>query len=227
MLFTSQVYAATSGSIGGTTYSHNRGGQYTRARRIPVNTNTVQQQTIRNAVSQLTTRWQNTLTAAQRTAWSTYAAAVPLVGPLGNTRDVGGLAHYVRSNVPRLQAGLAVVDAGPTVMSLPTFSNPTLTIAAPGSTSSMAFTNTDDWANEVGGAMLVFMSREAAPSINFFNGPYRYAGKIVGAGTPPTSPASLTPPFPVSAGNKIFYRAEVVTADGRLSASFRNGVTAS
>jgi hypothetical protein len=226
MLFKSPVYSQASGSIAGIVYSHNRGGLYTRARSVPVNPNTVQQQAVRNAMLTLSTRWQGVLTSAQRTEWETYAINVPLVGPTGDTRNVGGIGMYNRSNVVRVQSGLSVIDPGPVVMSLPTFTIPTLTVAAATDLITVTFTNTDGWAGEVGGAMLVYASRPQSPTINFFKGPYRYAGRINGAVSPPTSPATIALPFPVTVGNRIFLKVEVVRADGRLSSPFRTGVNA-
>ena len=51
MLFRGTHLTDASGSLSGVTYSHNRGGAYTRNRSIPVNPNTVQQQAVRNAFS--------------------------------------------------------------------------------------------------------------------------------------------------------------------------------
>jgi hypothetical protein len=221
MKFLSQVYTQASGSVGGLTYSHNSGGMYTRARRTPVNPATAEQQAVRNYLSQLSAAWSQTLTDAQRLAWDAYALAVPMMGKLGQPINIGGLGHYIRSNVPRLQAGLTRVDAGPTVLVLPDFTAPVITVTAE-TTASVAYTNSDDWAGEAGGAMLIYASRETNPSINFFKGPFRYAGKVAGAGTPPTSPYTATLPFACATGNKIHFQVRVCRADGRLSSPFRS-----
>ena len=83
MKFKGTLIGEASGSIASLTFSHNRGGQYVRQRTIPTNPNTVFQQAIRSLVSELTSRWQNTLTEAQRAAWDQYAVQVPLLDPLG------------------------------------------------------------------------------------------------------------------------------------------------
>jgi hypothetical protein len=70
--------------------------------------------------------------------------------------------------------------------------------------------------------MFVFASRPQNPSINFFKGPYRIIATIPGADpTPPTSPQSISLAFPVVEGQKVFFRANVTRADGRLASSFR------
>lgn len=218
MKFTSQIVAGASGSIRGLVASHNKGGQYFRGRTIPTNPNSSFQQAVRNNLSVLQTRFLSTLTAAQRAAWATYAENTPVTDALGNSIKLTANQWYVACNSLRLQASVAVVDAGPTTFGLPTFTTPVPTIVAAGTTVSLAFTNTDAWANAAGGYLLLFASRPQNATINFFKGPYRFAGKVTGAATPPTSPAVITLPFPIGpAGSKMFFRSVVITADGRKS----------
>lgn len=227
MKFTSPVYSQASGAIAGLVYSHNHGGMYTRSRATPTNPSSAAQVVVRNAVANLSNFWSQTLTAAQRAAWNVYATNVPLVGPLGSARKVSGIAMYTRSNVPRIQAGLTRVDAGPTTYTLGSFTNPTITVSHTSPEFSVAFTNTDSWATAVGGAMLIYASRPQSAGIGFFNGPYKFAGKIAGAVTPPTSPSTIVSPFPLAAGQQVFFRVEVTQLDGRLSAAFRASAIAS
>lgn len=229
MKIKSALFTEASGSLGGLTASRNRGGQYLRARAIPVNPNTPQQQAIRGFVANLTSLWNSTLSAAQRTSWDEYALNVPLPDPLGEPRNVGGLAMYVRSNVPRLQAALPRVDTGPEVFNLGPFTNPVFaTFAAATQDFQVTFDNTDAWANEDDSAMLVLGSRPQNDAINFFKGPYRFAGSIDGdAATPPTSPATIVNPFVFGVGQRVFVQARVSRADGRLTLPFRgNGLGA-
>lgn len=103
-----------SGSIGATTFSHNRGGPYTRLRAIPSNPQTVYQQAVRNRLQTTSSAWRS-LTEAQRDAWSAWAAANPIVDRLGDTRILAGNPAYSSLNVRRLQIGLASVATPPTV----------------------------------------------------------------------------------------------------------------
>lgn len=222
MKFKSQVYASVSGSVGGLTYSHNQGGMYCRARAVPTNPNTSFQQTLRNAMGQLTTRWGQTLTQTQRDAWAVFATNVPVVDSLGESRTIPPLSWYLKANSLRVQSGLSVIDAAPTIFELATLTIPVLTATAAAATASLAYTNTDAWANEVGGALLVYASRPQNAGIQFFNGPYRYAGRVNGAATPPTSPATITLPFVTGpALSKLFMKVVAVRADGRPSSPFR------
>lgn len=218
MKYNSALLTEASGSMGGIVASHNAGGSYFRKRVTPTNPNTSFQQGVRNNLSILQTRFLSTVTAAQRAAWATYAATTPVTDSLGASRHLSAQQWYVACNSLRLQSALTVVDAGPVTSGLPTMTSPVPTIVAAGSTMSLAFTNTDAWANEVGGAMLVFASRARNATINFFKGPYRYAGKIAGAATPPTSPATITLPFTIGAAtSKMFFKVVIVRTDGRKS----------
>lgn len=223
MKIKSALVTQVSGSVGGLTGSHNQGGMYFRARSVPINPSTAQQLSVRNALTVLTSAWNNTLTTAQRAAWETYNQNVPILDRLGEPRFIGAIAHYIRSNVPRIQAGFARVDDAPTVFNLGDFTEP----SAAGNAGTpydvdVTFTDSDAWANEDDAAMLVYLSREQNPGINFFKGPYQFAGSIDGNGTtPPTSPATITSPFNGATDNAVFGQVRVTRADGRLSGTFR------
>lgn len=222
MIFTSTVIAQASGSVGGLTFSRNRGGKYIRSRATPTNPNTTFQQAVRGFMSQLTSLWNDTLTQAQRDAWDLYAENVPLPNSLGEPRNVGGLGMYNRTNVPALQAGLARVDAAPSVFNIGDYTNPAIaSITAATDILSLTFTDGDDWAGETGSAMLVFTSRPQNPTINFFKGPYRFAASILGDDTtPPTSPAAIPLAFNAEVGQRVFIKVNVVRLDGRYAATF-------
>lgn len=224
MKFTPLLGTDLSGSLAGITASHNRGGPYFRNRAIPVDPATPFQTVIRAFVASLTSGWLNDLSAGQRQSWDAYALAVPLPDPLGNPRNVGGLAMYVRSNVPRLQAGEPRVDNAPGIFNLGDFTAPVM--AGPseaGQTVSFAFDNTDDWANEDDAGMLFQLSRAQNASVNFFKGPYRFAAIVQGdSAVPPVSPVVIPAPFAFIVGQRLFTEVKVTRADGRLSAKFRD-----
>lgn len=225
--YTSAIAATGSGSIGGATASRNKGGQYFRRRAIPTNPATEQQQAVRNGLASLTNAWSNTLTDAQRAAWDVYAFNVAWIDSLGQSIKLSGQQMYIRSNVPRLQAGLARVQAGPTTYSLGTLTTPVVTSINDDGSSAINFTNTDEWATQAGGALLVYFSRPVSPAINFFKGPYQYAGRVNGATTPPTSPSmGITAPFEMAgqAGNRVFVQFRGTSADGRLSSVQRGSI---
>ncbi len=222
MKFKSQVYTQASGSVGGVTYARNAAGMYARARSIPVNPNSAFQQAVRSLFSVVGNAWQSVLTAAQRAAWEVYANNVPIVDSLGDSLKLSGVAMYTRCNVARLQAGLARVDAGPTTFAAGP-ADPTLAGTVSAATQLLTLTFNDElpWCDQAGAALLVYISRPTASTINYFKGPYRFADAILGAAvSPPESTQTISVPFAVTAGQVVHVRCLVVGADGRIGPDF-------
>lgn len=208
-----------SGSIGGTVWSHNSSGAYIRNRSVPVNPNTDRQIAVRNAVRSLAIAWQNTLTQVQRDAWDTYAANVSWLNHLGQTINLTGLNHYIRSNTPRLQDGVARVDAAPTIFNIATAE---LALAGTASEATqqvtVAWDDTTAWNTEDGAVQVFYAGLPQNGSIRFFGGPWRVVGWILGnAGVPPVSPVPWNYPWPFAEGNRLWLRSRISRADGRLS----------
>lgn len=223
MLFKPLIGAELSGSVGGITASHNKGGAYFRSRVVPTNPGTPFQAVPRQQLGNLAALWTNALSIAQRDAWDQYALNVPLLNALGESLTVTGLNMYIRSNVPRLQNGLPRVDVAPTVFNLGDFTAPTFNAFTAPNVLSLNFAATDAWVTEDDAAMLIFGSRQNGIAINFFKGPYRaYAIQLLGDSVaPPTSPFAGVHPFNAAIGNKVFLRVSVTRADGRLSQEVR------
>lgn len=226
MLFKGLLATQLSGSMDGITASHNKGGTYFRNRATPTNPSTSFQMTIRNAMGILTTRWLDDLTQAQRDGWQTYADNVTLTNRVGDAINVSGQNMYVRSNVSVIQIGETIIDDAPVMFNLGSFTEPTVASADSGSQLvAIGFDNTDDWANETGSHMIVYISRPQNASINFFKGPYQFADTIDGDDTTaPTSPAQITAPFTLSLGQVVFVRIRVHRIDGRLSGEWFGNV---
>lgn len=222
MKFQSAIISRGSGSIGGLTASHNKGGNYFRARTTPTDPGSPFQTTNRVNMGILVNLWEDTLTQAERDDWAVYATNTPLLDQFGEPRTVTALNMYCRVNIPNLQVGLPRRDIAPSAFNTGAFT-PAVFAASEAGGLSIAFTDTDDWANEDDSALLVYAGRPQNVGINFFKGPYRFAGKADGdAITPPTSPLAIAaPPFPFIEGQKIFAQIRVVRADGRLSVKQR------
>lgn len=224
MLFSSPVYSQVSGSIAGLTYSHGRSGMVVKPRGMPVNPNTTRQRAIRYAVARLGAYWGQILTADQRAAWRLYALNVPMKNALGQTIYLHGLNHFLRSNIPRLQAGVAIVASAPTIYDLGTFTPPTiLSFGEIGPQIQIAIDITDEWTLTTGSHMLVYCGRPTGPSHKFYRHPWRYAGRADGAPggivSPVVVPAqwpwqTTIPPIP---RNIAWIKCRISTADGRLS----------
>jgi len=229
-LFKSQMATQISGSVGGITYTRTRSGMVQRARAVPVQPNSAAQVEVRAALTDLVTRWIDTLTPAERAAWKLYGLNVPVTNPLGDSIQNSGQNWYVGCNTPRRQAETKLsvntprVDAAPTIFDRGEFSTPTVTAISAASGIAMAFTNGDEWANEDEAALLVYMGQPKNPSRNFFKGPWRLVGSVEGDGsTPPTSPVVISAAtcaslgYTIAAANNIWIAVAVTRADGRLS----------
>lgn len=212
MKFSSPVYSQASGSQDGTTYSHNRYGRYTRRRTTPTDPATAFQITQRNAFTALSTQW-NGLSGSARAAWETYAANVPRVDALGNTVNLTGNAWFIACNQPRIAflGATNVVTVAPTTFAMISLNTPTDAVATT-STATVLPNPADAWTANTNNALITFSSRQKSASVNFFKGPYQFAGSQRG-----TPSATLTLPFAATIGNKVFFAHRVLGVDGRIS----------
>jgi len=211
------------GAIAGTVFSRNKGGNYARSKTTPINPNTGLQQSVRAVMASLTDRWSQVLTANQRTAWGLYAASVTVLNRLGESVNISGFNHFIRSNATLLRCGLTVVDDGPTTFEIPA-QDPTLSIVCDeaGQEIEVTYDYAMGWNIIDDGHMFVYMGSPQNPQINFFAGPWRYADKVDGAtAVPPAAPAVMAAPFAMAEGQKIWCYARIVMPDGRLSEKFR------
>jgi hypothetical protein len=83
-----------SGSVGTTTFSHNRGGWYSKSRVAPTNPSSTAQQAWRAAVKYASQRWGSTLTDAQRLQWTTWALKFPRKNSVGCPIHMTGANAY-------------------------------------------------------------------------------------------------------------------------------------
>lgn len=228
MKWASGLISTGSGSAAGATWGHNRFGQYVRRRAIPVNPNSPRQATIRAFLQAAVVAWQEQLGDSERNSWEVYAAAINWPTSLGTVKLTGEMM-WIRTYVALREAGLtnlAIVVANgtaPAVLDLSTFTPVTFTLASP-NTASVAFTNTDGWATEDGGFLLLYAGMPQSPARNFFGGPWQFLGKVTGdTATPPTSPAALTWPFTAGAGQRVWLYGRAIRVDGRLTSKIPTG----
>ncbi len=208
-----------SGSIGATVFSHNRFGAYIRARSVPVNPNTARQVGVRNVVRSLAIAWNNALTQVQRDLWEVYAANTTWTNKLGDSVNLTGLNHFIRSNTPRLLAGLVRIDDGPPPVGLAT-AELALSVTASEATQliTIAFDDSAPWNNEDLGLQVFYMGIPKNGGIKFFGGPYRKVLSHFGSlAAPIASPVATATVFPFTEGLRIWVRSRVSRADGRLS----------
>lgn len=227
MKYRSQIVTAASGSVGGCVYSRNKFGSYIRNRSLPVNTNSTQQTAVRSALTTLVVRWTSILTSAQRSGWETWAANTPQTDSIGQTYNMTGQNAFISMNTMRIQVGLTVIDVAPIIFAGASLT-PTGPVSATAATSiiSMSYNNADVWATAVGGALAIYVGRPQNPSKLFFDGPYRFMGRINGAVVPPTSPSPITSTFAFAVGQRIHIRARAMNANGQISGPVKSSIIA-
>lgn len=106
--------AAVSGSIGGTVYSHNRGGMYIRNRSIPITSTTTEALNAKARLATASSAWQN-LTDAQRAAWLSWALQNPVTDSLGFPRHLTGHQSYVALNTRLALAAASAISVPPII----------------------------------------------------------------------------------------------------------------
>lgn len=219
MKFTSAIAATVSGSIGGATGSHNRGGQYFRRRAIPTNPNTSLQVVRRASMGLASVSWTSILTQAQRNGWNAYANATPVIDSLGNTIRLTGLNMYARQAVLRIAAGMTPIFTPPEEPGLTDLTPVTISDVESDSSITGTHSDEDDWAGSADGFLAIFASASMSAGKTFFKGPYRYFGKVLGNSvTPPTITINMTnAAFTFTLGQKVGVRVIACDGFGRLS----------
>lgn len=211
MKFASQVYTQVSGSVGGLTYSHNKGGMYSRGRAIPTNPSTDVQITARADFSAASTRW-NLLDESERQLWRDYAATQVHIDKLGATILWSGQQEFIASNSLLNALGQTLVDVPPLVLTKPPFE--LISCVCDDAQSIGLLTSTLPAA--AGARIFLGVSRPVSPGKNYFKGPFcrTASGVDVSAGG---TAFSSTCPFVVAEDQAIWLRGVYVLPDGRYS----------
>lgn len=235
MKILSQLITKASGSIGGLTASHAKGGgMYLRGRGNPINPNTARQTAVRAAMTELVTRWTEDLTPAQREAWALYASNVPTINPLGESILLSGQNWYIACNVARIQsedplyapldglnAANPVIDDAPVIFDRGSFTAPSLNGISVATGVSVTISDADDWANETGSFALVYLSRPRNTSRIGAHVPYRLLGAFIGDDAlPPAATqtfAMVDPTYVYASGQLGRIKTVVTRVDGRTS----------
>jgi len=212
-----------SGSIAGNVHARNRFGNYIRPRTKPVNPKSSRQMGARINVMYLAEQWRESpMTDAIRIAWQTYADSINWNNRLGEQVTLTGFNCFVQCNSARIAAGGVMITAAPTSLGLPP-GDPVFAVTGSAATQllSIVFDPLLDWNITDLGWMSVYMGKPQSPSHNFFGGPYRLAGALEGdTAAPLTSPQTLTAPFTLIEGQKLWCQARIQNPDGRVSTRF-------
>lgn len=119
----------SSGSIAGTTSSHNRAGQYTRNRRAPVQpVGTGRRAFIRSSFGAASSAWAS-LSSADQASWIAFAAGHPITDRLGQSITLTGQQMFVAVGTQLLNCGqpLPTVPPASTTTAAPVVSVFTVT----------------------------------------------------------------------------------------------------
>lgn len=210
------VAAEIRGSIGGTVFARNRGGQYIRSRSVPINPASTRQVVVRQRLATLSEAWTNTLTQAQRDAWDLYADNVQLPNRLGELRSVTGLNMYVRGNALLLDTAGTRVDDAPTEFTAGPSFTPTITLDA--SADTLSVTNLGGYTPSTDGTvgLLIQQGRPQQAGVTFYRSPFQRIDGSQIADEATDLPTDVPLAFPIAAGQAVFIRTATVTPDGRV-----------
>ena len=111
---------AIRGTIGGTTFSSNRGGIYVKNWAKPSNPMTPSQTRLRNMFGSVVRAWK-TLTAAQVGSWNAYAQGRTTTDSLGESRPMSGRGAFISVNQNRLHVGWNMLTIAPSAIKLLAF----------------------------------------------------------------------------------------------------------
>ncbi len=206
-----------SGSQAGTTSSHNRFGQYTRTRAIPVNPRSTQQGSVRARLSANAAAWRS-LSTLQRAGWSDLATSMNRSDALGQSYNLTGFLAFVSVNNNQDAAGNAGLTDAPVLVTPPSII--TAVITSSHTVTSVAYTVTPLGA---GAKLLTYAGPQRSAGRNFENDLRLIAVSAAAA----ASPADVFTAYSTKwgtplAGNKIFYAFRVYTG-GFLSGALTIG----
>ena len=209
MKFISSILTQARGSLGGTVYSRNRGGAYTRNRSRPVQPLTALQIAVRLAVKQSANLYATALTASQRAGWAAYAASNPQPDGVGGTMTLSAIAMFNKVNVPLIIAygtGQAVLDGPGAVPFLAALSaGPTMDITA--GVVTIDLINSVDFA--IGDILFGFVTKSCSAGRTPVHQPSQPIGVITLTAVP-TTPTNYTgtgvDPFAVSRSSGSGYQ---------------------
>lgn len=215
------LYLDMRGRLGGSVASRNRYGSYLRNYVVPTNPSTTRQELVRTGFSLAIAAWK-ALSATYRANWETYAASCNFSDRFGTNYKLSGVSIFVRSYCAAVDLGVSPITTAPTVMGLPaqpTFSS----VVADVSSVNIVFTHgaVPVW-NDTSGNFLSIQLGNATEdgSHTVRQAPYTWKAKTEGnLGTPPADTTIVLTGYPggLTAGRKIWYRARLFMADGRLS----------
>ena len=106
-----------SGRIGGTIFSHNRGGMYVRNGVIPTKVTSPYTDEVRNVLTSCARSWAS-ISDSERQAWREYCVDHPVVNRLGQKKTLSGHMAFNAVNARLLQSGDSIIHV-PSIAAAP------------------------------------------------------------------------------------------------------------
>ena len=223
MLYKSTIFSEASGKLAGSVFSHNRSGQYVRAKGALVNPNTQLQVRVRSNMTAAGVGWR-ALSDTQRAEWQVYGDNVPVLSPLGVSTLLTGRQWYLGSRTARVNAGLLVVSDAPTTFDRGASGVESFTANADPAIS-ITYGTSQGWQSS-GGGLAVQVSEPQNGTVNYFKGPFKFLARVPFGDA---SPGDITAGLPTLAiGQALFIRVVALSSNGTYTAGeiFRTVVVA-
>lgn len=194
------------GTVGGTTFSANKAGPYSKIWQRGSNPRTQKQATQRNFLAETSAQWRG-LSGANKTAWNTFAAqpAQELFNSLGEGYFVSGFAWYVKLSTNLMLANESPIATAP-VLAVP--AQPDLISYVPKASGAASQTR-------VG-------FNAASPTLTMKKAVMQYIGNSAGASVPPHKLRLMTIVAPT--GQNITFQSPSESTFGTIAAGQRGYV---
>lgn len=202
------IEGTLSGSLNGIVYSHNRGGAYKRARKIPVITASGKSAFAKALLGGISAAWSD-LSNTQRTLWTDWAQVNPVPDVLGQSITLSGQQAFLKLNMRLVGSGQALITVPPTAPGPIQLLTLAVTVTVP-ATLSAAFTP----ALPAGATFVLWQclpgNAGADPNFN--------QARLIGySDVDDASPVAFTTPYPAQAGNSINFWATIMDENGMVS----------
>lgn len=209
---------AISGSIGGTVFSHNKGGPYIRNRTIPTKATSEYAIAQKAELTYIAQKWQAE-TAATQAAWREWAKTNPISNALGQSRTVSGHVAYIKINATLLACNLLPVILPPVLTAPAPLTSLTVSADIGPGTFDIAWTATPLAATDL---LMIWAALVDSPGINYVDNLYKLIAKsALAAASPMDILAQVTARFGTpSVGQVLHVRASVVSDEVGLPSGF-------
>lgn len=202
------VIGQISGRIGGTVFSHNRGGAYIRNGAIPTRSTSIYAEAAKNRLAVHSAAWAS-LSDPDQMAWKLWATQNPVTNRLGDQITLSGHGAYVQLNITIALAGGTPIDIPP-VVAPPTALLTLATVVDISTGLDISYTATPLAATEV---LFVEAAISDNPGVSYVDNLFKLIGVSPAAqASPILTETMLELRFgTVQPGQRVFYRCSVVS----------------